>query len=539
MSAMLLASMAEAIGLIALFPLFSLFSDQSAESNRIVSAFKSFFQFLNIEMSVNAIISTILLLTAFGIILTYFALKLTGNAMTDIGHGLRLRIMKALMEAEWPCFKTLSIGRLTNAVGHQVHGAEQTYWAFCKILSELILMLTFFVGAAIVSWKFSLITLVVACCIAFALRKYFRVLRKAGHTQTTAMSELSRIFTDNLSVIKAIKAMGRSQTFLNNLDHQSQILRKAKRRQVSGEQGSRALRECAIIILITGGVFFSYNILGMPLIEIGVFAILFRRIMSRFTVMQNEYHDLMIHQNAYWSVLSIIEDAENKKEVFSGSDTCQLSQKIELRNISFSYCDPETEREILTNFSALFPAHKFNLIQGPSGIGKTTLVDMLLGLQRPIAGQIFFDDTPMEQINMEKWRSSIGYVIQDTPMLHDTIYENIVLGKSEFKESEIWNVLDMAGASDFVAKLPEGIYTSIGENGSLLSGGEKQKIALARAIITQPQLLILDEATSALDREAADQILTQVKKLTPLMTVIAISHDSAIREYADNICELG
>jgi ATP-binding cassette subfamily C protein len=172
---------------------------------------------------------------------------------------------------------------------------------------------------------------------------------------------------------------------------------------------------------------------------------------------------------------------------------------------------------------------------GPSGAGKTTLVDLVSGLLRPQQGDVLIDDVPMAQMDVRFWRRQIGYVPQDTVLLHDSILANVTLGDPALGETEAEKALFAAGAWDFVAAMPDGLHTIVGERGSKLSGGQRQRIAIARALAHQPALLILDEATSALDPDSENAICRTLKNLRGKITILAISHQPALVTVADRI----
>ena len=179
------------------------------------------------------------------------------------------------------------------------------------------------------------------------------------------------------------------------------------------------------------------------------------------------------------------------------------------------------------------------IISSPSGAGKTTLLDILIGLHIPLSGEMLIDGINLMDLDIKKWRSSIGYVPQDMFIFHDTIANNISLGDPVLNTSMVENALKAAGAWEFISALPDGIQTSIGERGLKLSGGQRQRISIARALVADPQLLILDEATTALDPTTEKNILSTLRKLSDKgITIVAVSHQSAVLDVADQAFQL-
>jgi ATP-binding cassette subfamily C protein len=172
---------------------------------------------------------------------------------------------------------------------------------------------------------------------------------------------------------------------------------------------------------------------------------------------------------------------------------------------------------------------------GPSGAGKTTFVDLLGGLYTPDHGQIKLDGVPLSEVDRSAWRQMIGYAPQELFLFHDTVYQNVSLGDPTITREDAREALRAAGAWDFVAALPQEMDTVMGERGTRLSGGQRQRVALARALAGKPKLLVLDEVTASLDPAAEAAICDALRQLHGRVTVISISHQTAMVEAADLI----
>jgi len=188
-----------------------------------------------------------------------------------------------------------------------------------------------------------------------------------------------------------------------------------------------------------------------------------------------------------------------------------------LDRVSFAYGD----KKVLPGVSLTIPTRSLTTIIGSSGAGKTTLVDLIIGLYKPATGAVCLDDIPLSRIDLKQWRRKLGYVPQEQLLLHDSILMNVTLGDPQLTEADAECALRAANAWEFVSELPEGIHSSVRERSTKLSGGQRQRIMIARALAHRPSVLILDEPTSALgsvergcmNRSGRRSKLTQFTKL--------------------------
>jgi ATP-binding cassette, subfamily C, bacterial len=243
------------------------------------------------------------------------------------------------------------------------------------------------------------------------------------------------------------------------------------------------------------------------------------------------HQKMVTSESAYWALNATINEARAQAERSTGSVRVELTDGIEFDNVSFAY----GEHRVLERVSLMIPIGAITCLVGDSGSGKTTFADLVMGLMTPQSGEIRVDGRPLADLDMRSWRHSIGYVPQENLLLHDSIFHNVVLGDPSLTRAQVEAALKVAEAWDFVTRLPNGIDTIVGERGTLLSGGQRQRIMIARALAHQPKLLILDEATSALDPATEADICATLRSLRGKLTILAVSHQSAMAEIADEV----
>ena len=235
-------------------------------------------------------------------------------------------------------------------------------------------------------------------------------------------------------------------------------------------------------------------------------------------------------------MLNYQDAAEQHKEKTSGNKPFKFNESLKIQELTFAY--PETDYDILSGVSFSVQKGEMVGIIGPSGAGKTTLIDVLLRLLRPQKGIILADDVDIDSISLDSWHKNVGYVSQDAFLLNDNLEANIRFYSDSISQNDIIEASKMANIYDFIQELPDKFNTLVGERGVKLSGGQKQRIALARAIARKPSILILDEATSALDNESEALIQKAIDSLRGKITILIIAHRLSTVMNSDKIIAL-
>jgi ATP-binding cassette subfamily C protein len=531
--AFLAAGVAEALSLTAILPLLSIVVGDPVDSN-IGKFIVQLLDRVDIDPTIGAMLLIILCGIVFKSLVLLVANKQIGYTVANIATKLRLELIDALFASRWQYYLRQPVGSLTNSIVSEASRAAIGFSHAAAVLSLSIQVFVYILIALLVSWQAALASLIIGAILLLSMSRLVRVARKAGTKQTLVNRELLSYLADVLGSAKPLKAMARDKVSESILRSQTTQLEKATRREVMSRESLKAIQEPILTAFTTGGLYAVLVIWELPLSAVTAMVILFVRILTLSSKMQRRYQNLLVLESAYWSIRRASEEACSSAEVKTGRLHPTLKQGISLQHVDFNY----DNKVIFRNLNMEIQVKSFTTITGNSGAGKSTLIDLLCGLVEPKFGDIFVDGISIHEINIREWRRLIGYVSQETILLHDTILSNILVGAPDLTQADAEKALHQAGAWEFVSALPEGLHTIVGERGGLISGGQRQRIAIARALAHQPQLLLLDEPTSALDPKSEQNICKTLRNLSCSLTIIAVSHQPAVANAADYVIRL-
>jgi len=531
--AFLAAGVAEALSLTAILPLLSIAIGDPVDSN-IGKFIVQLLDRVDIDPTIGAMLLIILCGIIFKSLVLLVANRQIGYTVANIATKLRLELIEALFASRWQYYLRQPVGSLTNSIATEASRAAIGFSHAAAVLSLSIQVFVYILIALLVSWQAALTSLIIGAIFLLSMSRLVRVARKAGTKQTLLYRELLTYLADVLGSAKPLKAMARDKVTDSILRSQTTQLEKATRREVMSRESLKAIQEPILAAFTTGGLYAVLVIWELPLSAVTAMVILFVRILTLSSKMQRRYQNLLVFESAYWSIRKASEAARSSAEMKTGRLHPTLKQGISLQHVDFNY----DNKVIFRNLNMEIQVKSFTTITGNSGAGKSTLIDLLCGLVEPKFGDIFVDGISIHEINIREWRRLIGYVSQETILLHDTILSNILVGAPDLTQADAEKALHQAGAWEFVSALPEGLHTIVGERGGLISGGQRQCIAIARALAHQPQLLLLDEPTSALDPKSEQNICKTLRNLSRSLTIIAVSHQPALANAADYVIGL-
>lgn len=533
LGSLMLAGVAEGLGLTTLLPLLSVavgHPHKSGLSHKVMEVLSTLHLAPTIGVMLSIIVAGMVLKSA----LVLLANRQVGYTVAHVATDLRLELIRALLGSRWEYYIKQPTGSLANSVATEAYRASTGYEHGANVIALLIQVGVYAIVAFLISWQATLVSLCVGSLLLGVLHWLVLASRRAGAKQTRLMRSLLAYLTDILGSVKPLKAMARHNVADALLQEQTTRLNRAMRREVIAREALRALQEPMVTILAAVGLYVALVLWGLSLTSVMVLTFLLARVLGLMNRLQRRYQLMVTQESAYWSLRAAVRHARNEAEDDGGTRAPTLTQGIRFERIHFSYAGSP----VLRGLDLDIPAGSFVTLTGPSGAGKTTVLDLLCGLLEPDDGRILVDGVPIGELDRRQWRRLIGYVPQETLLLHDSVLVNVTLGDATLGEQDAERALRQAGAWEFVSAMPEGVHSVVGERGAKLSGGQRQRVVIARALAHRPRLLILDEATSALDPDSEAAICRSLEALAGELTIVAVSHQPALVLMAERVYRL-
>jgi ATP-binding cassette subfamily C protein len=531
----LLTGVVEGFGIASLWPIVGLVTSGSgATSHSMGNTVLVVLQKVGLPITIEVLLGVIVVVSLLRFVLTATGSVFIGRSVAQVATGFRLRLINAAVRARWSYFTTQPTARFTTAIGPDGTRGAAAYRASGNVIANLTTALVYLAMALWVSWQFFLAGIAVVVLLYLGVNRFMKMARSAGRGKSKQTLLLNKSITDALTNIKALKAMNRHGFIAKSFRRNVEALKDALVAETYSESMVKAIQEPLLIMFLMGGVYVQHSLFNMSMQQIlGSIFVLFGLSKSIGDV-RSAMQRVMIDSSSFWALARLIEEAEGEAEPIHTGAEPRFDQGLRLEGIRFGY----SETPILQDVDLEVPSHAVTTVIGASGAGKTTIADVLVGLNTPDVGRVMVGDTDLRGIDTVAWRRQLGYIPQETVLFNDTIANNITLGDERISQQNVIDALKAADAWDFVSALQGKMDYVIGVRGSLLSGGQRQRLSIARALCNDPQLLILDEATSALDRETAVEIAAGIRKLVGKKTIIAITHQPIWVDAADRVYEM-
>ena len=541
----------ELLGVTAIYPfLQALLTPDVVMENKYAVPFIHFFHIETAKEMLVLIGAALILVYIFKNIYMIFSYYVQYNYSTKVQKELSIKILNSYMSRPYSFFLNINSSEILRTCNSDVTAVYAILGCVFDIAAEglsvgLIGIFIFYTDPFMAAAALLLVTFVGGVIIFL----YKPIMKRMGRKEMSAQAAKSKAIYQTVNGVKELYVMQRKQLFLDEYSRAADVVRRIGRnKDFLGASPERIIEGICVSGLI--GVVVIRLLMGVDVMsfvpQLGMFAMAAFKILPSVGKVSNRITTIVYHLPMLDNVYKVIvkadeyekEQAQYQNTHKTDSDDGQnvdFCDKISIQNVAWKY--NENKSNILEGLQLDIQKGDSIALIGPSGAGKTTLADIILGLLQPQTGCVYMDGKDVYAMP-KQWAKIIGYVPQNVFLMDDTVRNNVAFGLKDIDDKQIWEALEEAQIKEFVEKLPYGLDTIVGERGVKFSGGQRQRIAIARALYNNPQILVLDEATSALDNETESAVMEAVEALQGKMTLIIVAHRLTTIRNCDKIYEI-
>jgi subfamily B ATP-binding cassette protein MsbA len=483
---------------------------------------------------------TIIITIFLGNLFRYLSARTMENLRIHTLLNMRKRVFENVMDLHLGYFNNERKGDIISKIASDVQVVQFSVTATLQVVfKDPVQLIVFMIMLFLISVKLTLWSLLVVPVSAFIISRIVKRLKSQAIAAQQSYGNMISYLDEALSGVKIIKAFNATefikQRFHSENKRYSKIMRSMAKRQQSASPVSEILAVTMISFIVLYGGYLILNkrsdLNGGQFIA---YIAIFSQIMRPAKSISDSFSNIHSGIAAGERVLALIDEKPQITDAPNAVDIKEFNEGIHFKNVSFSY----PGREVLKSINLTVPKGKTVALVGPSGGGKSTLMDLIPRFIEPQSGEISIDDHNIQNVTMNSLRSLMGVVNQESILFNDSIYNNIAFGKTNVTQEQVEAAARIANAHNFIIETENGYNTNIGDRGTKLSGGQRQRICIARAVLNNPPIMLLDEATSALDTESEKLVQEALNNLMKNRTSLIIAHRLSTIQNADNIIVL-
>lgn len=451
---------------------------------------------------------------------------------------LSVRVFGALVRADLGFVESEDQGRLISVVAGYIAQCGQAATTYLRLVGSLLIILVYVLLLSFLSWPLALLAAVSMALVSAGVRKIMVATRAYGRAASQATVALTSAVRERIAAIRLLKMRAREEAEIQRVSTLAARVRFANTKIMVSSAQVEVLVDPALMLAVFVIIFVGVEYLGMNLASLGLFMFILLRLNAKAKEVNLGRQSLAAVMPGFDLVETTLVASESARAPQGGTrEFLGLRESIEFDAVWFRY-EPDS-RDVLSGISMSVPRGSMTALVGRSGAGKSTLVDMVPLLRQPTAGRILFDGQPADSFELGSLRRRIGFLGQEPILFDDTIRSNLIYGfEGHCDDARINRALEDSYCAEFIADLPQGLETRLGDRGVRFSGGQRQRLALARVLLEDPDILILDEPTSALDSESERYIQAAFERISQNRTVVVIAHRLSTVERASQIVVL-
>lgn len=530
----LLVGLLDGFGLAMFIPLLAIAtnSDVGNESLGQLQIVVDFIEKLGLELNLISALSFMVGLFILKSIINFLRSLYMSKIRLYVMRKIRFELVYKLKNLSYQGFTILESGKIQNNMVGESGRLVGAMGAYLNSIQHAVMLLTYVSLAFLSNWKFAIMVGIGGIFTNLFYNHINKITKEYSRKQLFIGHDFNGFLIQAINNFKYLKATNRFINYEKKL--KENILKSEEVSYKMGKVGAFAesLREPTIIIVIASVILIQVHILEGSFTSILASLLLFYRSLAHLVTLQNTWNGFIGSSTS----LESIEDLKDSLDTYAESEnknTISSITNIEVKNIEMTY----NNRNVLSNINISIPANKSIAFVGESGAGKTTLANIICGLQAPIKGEIIISNQSLYQSNLESFRNKIGYITQESVIFDDTVFNNVTFWDEKTPENleKFRHTMELVSMKSFLEDLELKEDTPLGNNGILISGGQKQRISIARELYKDVELLIMDEATSALDSETEKHIKENIDALQGKCTIIIIAHRLSTIRNVDTI----
>ena len=521
---MICLGLTEGISLLMLVPLLQLvgLDVQQGSIGRIAGFVASFFSAIGIRPTLIGVLCVYIFIVFIHSLLRRWENAVSFTLEYEFIVQLRQQFYRAIANTHWLFFSRYRSSDFTHALTIEMERIGAATYMIINLTATVIIAAAYILFALKLSILMTLLVFLCGMGLMVLLKGKTKVAHETGEGLSEAMSGLYHSISEHLGGMKIAKSFGAEERHVEIFKRLSERVSYMYTAAVQNQAEVNYWFQIGSVITLSLILYVSFEILSIPTAGVLLLLFLFARVIPKLSSIHQNFQSFINLMPSFSRVMELMKRCEEAAELpAQWSETFELKDEVRFEKVSFSY---DGKSPVIRNLDMTIHAGQTTAIVGPSGAGKSTLADLMMGLILPQSGHIVIDKKELTPERVRDWRLRIGYVPQEPFLFHDTLRANLLWVKPGTCEEEIMQALRLSASEEFVSALPKGLDTVLGDRGVLISGGERQRLALARALLSKPSLLILDEATSSLDSENEKRIQNAIEELHGRMTILVISH---------------